>query len=185
MNKMLLSAGVAVTVIMISAAANAETATDTSRDRQMEAYRAYVQSQGTGAIEAGQADIAAGKPAANVNTTTAIVPVVAPTTDGVTTTVEKTTKTDYDVRKRKVGLVGGRAFPAKETKVEGGETKEVTVNGVPTVKEVIKADPMERKTPEGPEGDYYSGKRGVEAYKVEETKPNSNLDVHFTGKFNN
>jgi len=183
MKTMLLSAGLVATTIMISAAANAQTTTDANREKQMEAYRTYVQSQGTAPTETGQAALAKGVPAANTNTT-ATTRVDTPA-DGVTTTVETTTKTNYDIRKRKVGLVGGRPFPAKETKVDGGETKEVTVNGVPVVKEVIKADPMEGKTPEGPEGDYYSGKRGVEAYKVEETKPNSNLDVHFTGKFNN
>lgn len=176
MKHLLLSAGLTAVTIMIGTAANAQTA-DTTRERQMEAYRTYVQSQGTAPAEAGQKELAqAPKPVA----------VVAPAnTDGVKTTVEKTTTKTYDVSKRKVGLVGGRAFPTRTETVDGGEVKEVTVNGVEVEKEVVKPDQMEGKEPKGAEGDYYTGRRGIRAYKDEEKKPNSNLDVHFTGKFNN
>ena len=175
MNKMLLSAGFAAVTIMLSAAANAD---EPSKDKQMEAYRAYVAAQGTAPSEAGQAAMAAGAPAA-----TAVVTTTTPI--GATTTVEKTTTKSYDISKRKVGLVGGRPFTPRKEEVAGGVTKEVTVNGVETENEVVKPDPMEGKTIDAGGGDYYSGKRGVQAYKPEEEKPNSNLDVHFTGHFNN
>jgi len=175
MNKMLLSAGLTAVTIMISAAANAQMS-DEARAKQMDAYRAQVQAQGTTPVEAGQK-----MPSVPV---TAVVKTTTPV-DGTTTTVEKTTTKSYDVSKRKVGLVGGRAFPTRTEKVDGGEVKEVTVNGVEVEKEVIKPDQMEGKTVESDGGDYYSGKRGVQAYKAEEEKPNSNLDVHYTGRFNN
>jgi len=178
MNRLLLSAGLTAATILLSGAANAQTDTDANHERQMEAYRTYVSSQGTKPTETGQAAIAAG----NNNTP----PVSVPAATSSETTVEKTTKTNYDVSKRKVGLVGGRPFQPKTEKVEGGETKEVTVNGVETENEVVKPDPMEGKTLGTDEaGDYYTGKRGVQAYKPEEKKPNSNLDVHYTGHFNN
>lgn len=176
MNKMLLSAGFVAATIMISGAANAQDGAAT-KEKQMEAYRAYVQSQGTAPTEAGQAATLKA-PAATVivNTNTPIEP---------TTTVEKVTAKSYDVSKRKVGLIGGRAYQPRKETIDGGAIKEVTVNGVEVEKEVIKPDLMEGKTIDSNGGDYYSGRKGVQAYKPEEEKPNSNLDVHFTGRFNN
>jgi len=173
MKKLLLSAGLVAATIIISGAANAESGTP-SKEKQLEAYRAYVAAQGTQPTEAGQAAIVAAP----------VTPVTA-TSVGATTTVEKTTTKTYEVSKRKVGLIGGRSFPTRKETVDGGEVKEVTVNGVETEKAVVKPDQMEGKAIDSNGGDYYAGRRGVQEYKEEAEKPNSNLDVHFTGRFNN
>jgi hypothetical protein len=176
MKKLLLSAGLTAATILISAAANAQDTTDATRERQLEAYRAYVAAQGTKPTEAGQATLAAG----NTNTP----PAAATTPVNGTTTVEKTTTKTYDVSTRKVGLVGGRPFPARTETVDGGEVKEVTVDGMQTETDVVKPDPMAGQTDKPATGNYFTGPRGVTAYEGTAKQPNSNLGVHYTGSFN-
>lgn len=136
------------------------------KEREMEAYQAYVASQGNPQAT-GEAMQAA---------TTVMVPA-----GNVTTTVEKTTATNYTVSKRKVGLVGNRPYPATTEEMAGGATMQTIVNGVETENKVIAPDPVAELKNEKASGDYYSGKPEAEVY----VSADSNVRVHDTGSFNN
>lgn len=59
-----------------------------------------------------------------------------------TKTVERTTTKTYTITKQRVGLVGGRPYPVKQEKEDGGVTVETFVNDVKTDTNILKPDPM-------------------------------------------
>lgn len=142
------------------------------RDAQLKAYEEYARANGAPAASA-PADAAA---VTAVNgPVTGAAPVAL--SDGTTTTTEKTTTTTYTVTTRKVGLVGGRPYPAKTSDVAGGVTMERTVNGVLDKKEVVVPDTVADVKDQRAEGDYFSADPNAEVYE----NTNSDVRVHDMG----
>ena len=107
--------------------------------------------------------------------TTVMTTQTAPVT---TTTTEMTTQTDYTMTQRKVGLVGNRPFPATTSQIQGGSTKDISVNGQLVSHEVLTPDPVLNN--QTPEGDYYSNRRAAKVF----AEGDSNVRVINTGRFN-
>jgi|GEM_PF-3268378 len=98
-------------------------------------------------------------------------------TGASTTTTEKTTETNYTVTSRKVGLVGGRPYPAKKSEVAGGVTMERTVNGVLDTKQVVVPDTVADLKTQKAEGDYFSDQPAAKVYE----NANTDVKVHDMG----
>jgi len=118
-------------------------------------------------------------------------PAPSPATSGkVTTVTEKTTSKTYTVTKRRVGMVGYRAYPAQVEKVDGGMTTEKVVNGQVVSSEVLTPDPMldtqgivnGETNYAGPYEAYYTNSKGIRAIGP---VPPTNVKVYSTGDFNN